>query len=121
MDRQFDGYKIGGNMLFTHALFVYQFPLRLTSKKSGKTRHALTFEAHTGGGCTIFTDFKFNFGGVYSEPLNSGSFSMLAGGAVQMFITPRLFAELNIDYIHAFPKDMKFGVLVPSIGIGWQF
>ncbi len=121
MDRQFDGYKIGGNLLFTHALFVYQFPLRLTSKKSGKTRHALTFEAHTGGGCTIFTDFKFNFGGVYSEPLNSGSFSMLAGGAVQMFITPRLFAELNIDYIHAFPKDMKFGVLVPSIGIGWQF
>ncbi|MGP1459312.1 MAG: hypothetical protein ACTTKL_08375 [Treponema sp.] len=121
MDKQDDGYKIGGNMLFTHALFVYQFPLRLTSKKSGKTRHTLTLEAHTGAGMTVFTDFKFDFGGVYSEPLNSGSFSILAGGAVQAFITPRLFAEFNLDYIHAFPKDIKFGALVPSIGIGWQF
>jgi len=122
MDKQFDDYKIGGNMLFTHALFVYQFPLRLTSKKSGKTRHALTFEAHTGVGTVIFADFKFDFGGgIFSESLNSGSFSVLAGGAIQTFITPRLFAEVNIDYVHAFPKDIQFGALVPSIGIGWQF
>lgn len=35
MDKKFDGYKLGGNMILTHGLFVYQLPIRMMSKTTG--------------------------------------------------------------------------------------
>ena len=70
----------------------------------------------------MFTDYKFDFGNeAYSSALNSGNFSILAGGAVQYYITNRLYAEADIDYVNAFTKGMQFGALIPSLSVGWQF
>lgn len=122
MDKKFDGYKLGGNMILTHGLFVYQLPIRMMSKTTGMQRHILTIETHVGPGLTMFTDYKFDFGNeAYSSALNSGNFSILAGGAVQYYITNRLYAEADIDYVNAFTKGMQFGALIPSLSVGWQF
>ena len=122
MDKKINGYKLGGNMILTHGLFIYQLPIRVQSKTTGMQRHILTIEAHGGPGLTMFTDYKFDFGNeAYSTALNSGNFSILTGGAVQYYITNRLYAEADIDYVNAFAKGMKFGLLVPSLSIGWQF
>ena len=122
MDKNFGDYKLGGNMILTHGLFVYQLPIRIQSKNTGMQRHLLTVEAHAGPGLSMFTGYKFDFGSdIYSYALNSGNFSILAGGALQYYITNRLYAEANIDYVNAFTIDMKLGILVPTLGVGWQF
>lgn len=118
----YNNYQIDGNLINADALFLYQFPVRVKVKNSEKRRHILTFELHGGAGVSFFNDFKFHFAhDIVSDPLNSINLNALAGGTVQFYITNRLYTELSADYLMAFLKDMDFGMILPSVSIGWQF
>ena len=118
----FPQYKIDGNLITAHLNFVYQLPIRFRIKNSEQRRHALTLEVHGGVGVTFFNDVQFHFPhNIDSEKLNSINLSFDVGGAVQVYITSRLYAEVGVDFVMAFVKDMQFGVLHPSVCIGWQF
>lgn len=118
----YNNYQIDGNLINADALFLYQLPVRVKVKNSEKRRHILTFELHGGAGVSFFNDFKFHFvHDIVSDPLNSINLNALAGGAVQFYITNRLYTELSADYLMAFLKDMDFGMILPSVSIGWQF
>jgi hypothetical protein len=122
MSASLDSYKIDGNLFTSGVNFVYQRPLRARIKKSEMTRHYATLELHAGPELVFFNDYKFTFNnGVSSIPLNSLNFGLLVGGAAQFYITNRLYTELSVDYSMAFVKDMPFGVIYPSLGVGWQF
>ena len=119
---EFPQYKIDGNLITAHLNFVYQLPIRFRIKNSEQRRHALTLEVHGGVGATFFNDVRFHFPhDINSKPLNSINLSFDVGGAVQVYITSRLYAEVGVDFVMAFMSDMQFGVLHPSVCIGWQF
>lgn len=119
---EFPQYKIDGNLITAHLNFVYQLPIRFRIKNSDQRRHAFSLELHGGVGATFFNDIVFHFPhDINSKPLNSINLSFDVGGAVQVYITSRLYAEVGVDFVMAFVKDMQFGVLHPSVCIGWQF
>jgi hypothetical protein len=119
---EFPQYKIDGNLITAHLNFVYQLPIRFRIKNSDQRRHAFSLELHGGVGATFFNDMQFHFPhNIDSEKLNSINLSFDVGGAVQVYITSRLYAEVGVDFVMAFVKDMQFGVLHPSVCIGWQF
>ena len=119
---EFPQYKIDGNLITAHLNFVYQLPIRFRIKNSDQRRHAFSLELHGGIGATFFNDIVFHFPhDINSKPLNSINLSFDVGGAVQVYITSRLYAEVGVDFVMAFVKDMQFGVLHPSVCIGWQF
>ena len=118
----YNNYQIDGNLINADALFVYQLPVRVKSKNSEKRRHILTLEVHGGAGLSFFNDLKFHFEhDIVSEPLNSINLNAIAGGAVQLYITNRIYTEIAADYLMAFLNDMDFGMILPSISVGWQF
>lgn len=118
----YNNYQIDGNLINADALFLYQLPVRVKSKNSEKRRHILTFELHGGAGISFFNDFKFHFEhNIVSDPLNSLNLNAIAGGAIQFYITNRLYTEISADYLMAFLNDMDFGMILPSLSIGWQF
>ena len=122
MFSNFDSYSVDGNLITSHALFVYQLPVRTKIKNSDSRKHIMTLELHGGPGFTFFNDFKFHFDhNINSDPLNSLNISINAGFAAQIYITNRLYTEIGADYIMAFVSDMGFGMLEPEISIGWQF
>ncbi len=101
---------------------MYQLPVRVKIKNSEKRRHILTFELHGGAGLSFFNDLKFHFEhDIVSEPLNSINLNAIAGGAVQLYITNRIYTEIAADYLMAFLNDMDFGMILPSVSVGWQF
>ena len=119
---EFPQYKIDGNLITAHLNFVYQLPIRFRIKNSEQRRHAFSLELHGGIGATFFNDVQFHFShNIDSEKLNSINLSFDVGGAVQVYITSRLYAEVGVDFVMAFMSDMQFGVLHPSVCIGWQF
>lgn len=82
----------------------------------------MTLELHGGAGLSFFNDFKFHFEhNIVSEPLNSINLGAIAGGAMQFYLTNRLYAELSADYLMVFLADMDFGMILPALSIGWQF
>ncbi len=118
----YSNYQIDGNLINADALFVYQLPVRVKIKNSEKRRHILTFELHGGAGLSFFNDLKFHFEhDIVSEPLNSINLNAIAGGAVQLYITNRIYTEIAADYLMAFLNDMDFGMILPSVSVGWQF
>ena len=118
----YSNYQIDGNLINADALFLYQLPVRVKSKKSEKRRHILTLEVHGGAGISFFNDLKFHFEhDIVSEPLNSINLNAVFGGAVQFYITNRLYSEFSFDCVLAFLSDMDFGMILPSVSIGWQF
>ncbi len=118
----YNNYQIDGNLINADALFLYQIPVRVKSKNSENRRHILTFELHGGTGISFFNDFKFHFEhNIVSDPLNSLNLNAIAGGAIQFYITNRLYTEIAADYLMAFLNDMDFGMILPSLSIGWQF
>ncbi len=122
MGVKYSGYSVNGNLSNANAMFVFQFPVRIRTKTGSGHRHIMTLEAHGGAGVTSIFDLKFEFNnGIESDPLNSINLSFIAGGAVHFYTVGRLYAEVNVDFVHAFMSDMAFGMLVPSVGIGWQF
>lgn len=118
----YSNYQIDGNLINADALFVYQLPVRVKIKNSEKRRHILTFELHGGAGLSFFNDLKFHFEhDIVSDPLNSINLNAIAGGAVQFYITNRIYTEIAADYLMAFLNDMDFGMILPSVSVGWQF
>lgn len=122
MNHNEGSYSLDGNLITGHLNFVYQLPFRYLDKSRNQKRHFATLEAHGGVGGTYFCDYKFHFPhGIVTEPLNSLNFSFLVGGAFQVYVWRRLFVELNVDYVQSFVSDMKFGIAIPSLNVGWQF
>lgn len=119
---QYQHYTVDGNFISADALFIYQLPIRVKFKNSTKPRHILTLELHGGAGISFFNDLKFHFEhDIVSEPLNSINLNAIAGGAIQFYITNRIYTEIAADYLMAFLNDMDFGMILPSVSIGWQF
>ena len=113
LSKEFDGYTIDGNMGTGHVLFVFQLPA---------LRRRLFFEVHGGVGLTYFNNIVFHFPrNIESEALNTISPSFDVGGAVQYYINKRLYGEIAGDYVITINKDMILGMVMPSIGLGWQF
>lgn len=110
-------YTIDGNLGTAHLLFIYQIPV-------GKRRRFF-FEVHGGGGVTYFNNIIYHFPhNITSEPLNTLSISFDGGAAIQFYpikAVKRLYFELAGDYIFTNNKDMAFGMVLPSAGVGWQF
>lgn len=118
----YNNYQFDGNLINADALFVYQLPVRVKFKNLEKPRHLMTLELHGGAGLSFFNDFKFHFEhNIVSEPLNSINLGAIAGGAMQFYLTNRLYAELSADYLMVFLADMDFGMILPALSIGWQF
>lgn len=119
---QYQHYTVDGNFISADVLFIYQLPIRVKFKNSTKPRHILTLELHGGAGLSFFNDLKFHFEhDIVSEPLNSINLNAIAGGAIQFYITNRIYTEIAADYLMAFLNDMDFGMILPSVSIGWQF
>lgn len=115
-------YSIDGNLITAHLNFIYQLPVRFKIPNENKRKHALTLELHGGFGTTYFNNIAFHFAhNINSEPLNSINLSFDVGIALQLYVTNRLYTELCTDFVMAFMSDMQFGVLHPSVSIGWQF
>ncbi len=121
MEYEADVFSIDGNLMTAHALLVYQFPIRFRVKGTNQRKHRFTLEVHGGAGGTYFNNYVFHFSkGIDSDPLNSVNKSAIVGGAVQTYITTRIFAEVQIDFITAFVSDMSYGMVVPCLNIGVQ-
>ena len=119
---EYQYYMIDGNFMNLDALFIYQLPVRVKMKDSQKTRHILTLELHGGTGLSFLNDVKFHFDhDITSDPLNSLNLNFIAGGAIQLYITNRLYLETSADFIMSFLSDMALGVLLPAVSVGWQF
>ena len=94
-------------------IFVYQLPIL--------KRH-LFLELHGGVGVTYFNNILFHFEhNITSPALNTLSLSYDAGFAAQIYLNKRLYIEIAVDYSFTTNKDMILGMLMPSVGIGWQF
>lgn len=118
----YNNYQIDGNLINADAIFVYQLPVRVKFRNLEKPRHLMTLELHGGAGLSFFNDFKFHFEhNIVSEPLNSINLGAIAGGAMQFYLTNRLYAELSAGYLMVFLADMDFGMILPALSIGWQF
>lgn len=121
MNKKINNYQINGNLINGYVTAVYQYPLRVATNQDNVTKHILTFEVHAGAGFTYFKDFVFKFPhDIVTEPLNSFNISAVAGGAVQMYISNRLFAEFNLDATYTLCSDMQMINVVPAINIGYQ-
>ncbi|MEE1165853.1 MAG: hypothetical protein UHP28_01695 [Treponema sp.] len=95
---------------------------------SGSQKSSLTKQAHP-----FFFERKLDIAAINvifsdrvinkkkSDPLNSVNFSVNAEAAAHFYLTSRLFLEKNIEFISSFLRDMKIGIIQPSINIGWQF
>ena len=67
-------------------------------------------------------DYKFIFPrGVESDPLNTLNIGVDVGIAGQIYVMPRLYIDINVDFVTAFSKDMILGIILPGVGVGWQF
>ena len=121
MDHDFGGYKIGGNLVMGFANFVYQYPIRKLNADQKTSRLLATLEAHVGGGVAYFMDYKFIFPrGVESDPLNTLNIGVDVGIAGQIYVMPRLYIDINVDFVTAFSKDMIPGIFLPGVAVGWQ-
>ena len=117
-----NGYDLDGNYITGHAIFVYQLPIRIQSKKFDKLRHVATLELHAGAGVAMFQDTKFHFPhNIDSEPLNSLDFSAAAGLTAQIYITNRLYIEAGADFVFPFMGELLMGYVEPKAYVGWQF
>ena len=118
-----EGYDLDGNYITGNALFVYQLPIRIKSKKDEtKLRHVATLELHAGGGVAMFQNTVFHFPhDINSEPLNSLDFCALAGASAQVYFTNRLYAEVGADFVMAFMENLPMGYVKPVAAVGWQF
>ena len=118
-----DGYDLDGNYITGNALFIYQLPIRIKSKKdSTKLRHIATLEVHGGGGLAMFNNTKFHFPhNINSEPLNSLDFCVLAGASAQVYFTNRLYAEVGADFVMPFMGAVTMAYIKPIAAVGWQF
>lgn len=118
-----EGYDLDGNYMTGNALFVYQLPIRMKSKKDEtKLRHVATLELHAGGGVAMFQNTVFHFPhDIKSEPLNSLDFSILAGASAQVYFTNRLYAEVGADFVMALIENLPMGYIKPVAAVGWQF
>lgn len=118
-----DGYELDGNYITGHGLLVYQLPIRITNKKTGKYRHIATLELHGGAGVAMFNDTRFHFSrGIKSEPpLNSLDISAIAGLNGQIYFTNRLYMEVGADFIMPFIEELISGYIQPTLCVGWQF
>ena len=118
-----DGYDLDGNYITGNALFVYQLPIRIKSKKDEtKLRHVATLELHAGGGVAMFQNTVFHFPhDINSEPLNSLDFCAIAGASAQVYFTNRLYAEVGADFVMAFMENLPMGYIKPIAAVGWQF
>lgn len=116
-------FDIDGDLITANALFVYQKPFLVKQKDDpSKTRHAYTLEIHAGAGEAYFRNFQYHFSsGSDSYQLRSLDPSLVIGSSFQIFITRHLFAEAQVDFLNSFISDMSFGVVIPSINIGYQF
>ncbi|MBO7637935.1 MAG: hypothetical protein J6S91_03070, partial [Treponema sp.] len=123
-------YTLDGNFFNAQLNLVYQKPIYFKNKKTGKSSHRLTLEGHAGAGAMIFNGMTLHFEhDIKSEPLNSMNWSFNAGGALQVYITKRLYLETGADFIMGYvpfmdpakgTMDMLLGAVIPSVSIGWQ-
>lgn len=117
-----EDYSIDGNLITAHLNFVYQFPVNIRKKGTDRSRHLLTLEFHGGVGGALFNNYMFHFPhDIDSEPLDSLNLSVDAGLAVQVYFTRRFYSEVCVDYVMSFISDMSFGMIMPSVSVGWQF
>ena len=118
-----EGYDLDGNYMCGNALFIYQLPIRIKSKKDDtKLRHIATLELHGGAGISMFQNTVFHFPhDINSEPLNSLDFCALAGASAQVYFTNRLYVEVGADFVMPFIENLPMGYVKPVAAVGWQF
>ena len=125
-------YTVDGNFFATQLNFVYQKPIYFKNKKTGRSSHRLTLDAHVGAGAIMFNGMTLHFEhDIQSSPLNSINWSADIGGALQVYLTKRLYIETGADFIMGYVPfvdpltgdgmDMLLGTVIPSVSIGWQF
>lgn len=124
-------YTLDGNFFNAQLNLVYQKPIYFKNKKTGRSSHRLTLEGHAGAGAMIFNGMTLHFEhDIKSEPLNSMNWSFNAGGALQVYITKRLYLETGADFVMGYvpfldptkgTMDMLLGAVIPSVSVGWQF
>lgn len=118
MNAEMKGYSITGNLSSMFLTAVYQKPVKLKNNW-----HLCTFEIHGGAGIEYFMNYQVHFkNDIDTEFLNSWNPAFIVGGAVQMYVLPRLYVEANLDFCMTYvPYDMIMGDIRPSILVGWQF
>lgn len=112
MTKELYGYDLSTNIFPINLNFVYQLPI---------IKERLVLDTHIGVGLVIFHNLKFDFGSFISPSLDTIGLSANAGVALQIYIIKRLYAEVGVDYILAFPKNTMFHMVSPSVSVGWQF
>ncbi len=117
------GYDLDGNYICGNALFIYQLPIRIKSKKDAtKLRHIATLEVHGGAGIAMFQNTVFHFPhDINSEPLNSLDFCAMAGVSGQVYFTNRLYAEIGADFVMPLMENLPWAYVKPVAAVGWQF
>jgi len=123
MNYKGDYFTIDGNLMTANGLLVYQRPIKVPAKDDpSKKRHLATIEVHAGGGAAYFYKYQYHYDvGSDLEPLYSLDACAVVGASFQYYLTSHVFVEAQADFITSFISDMTYGMVVPSINIGYQF
>ena len=123
MNYKGDYFDIDGNLMTANGLLVYQKPIKVASKEDPNKKRLLgTLEIHAGGGAAYFCKYQYHYNnGTDLDPLYSIDACAVVGASFQYYLTSRIFVEAQADFITSFISDMSYGMVVPSINIGYQF
>lgn len=133
-----NGYNFTGNVFTGNLTFNYQLPVYRKLKNKTEQKKILQLELHAGAGAILLDNLSFKFkNGIESYLPVTWNFDFTAGAGAQVFLSNRLFIDVNIDYMLTWfdgknsPDYSKtkqntdynrmFNVIIPSVGIGWQF
>lgn len=115
MFKEYETYKISGNLINANLNFVYQLPFYIND-------HHLCFEAFAGGGIAYFMNYQFEFPHNIKSPYkNALAPTVDAGLSLQFYFTNRLFMDFTVPFIYSFTPGMQYGTIVPQLTAGWQF
>lgn len=123
MNFEGDYFDIDGNLMTANGLLVYQKPIKVASRDDPTKKRLLgTVEVHAGGGAAYFYKYQYHYeNGSDLDPLYSLDACAVVGASFQYYLTSRIFVEAQADFITSFISDMTYGMVVPSINIGYQF
>jgi len=123
MNFEGDYFDIDGNLMTASGLLVYQKPIKVASRDDPSKKRLLgTVEAHAGVGAAYFYKYQYHYeNGFDLDPLYSVDACAVLGASFQYYLTTHVFVEAQADFITAFISDMSYGMVVPSINIGYQF
>jgi hypothetical protein len=101
----------GAHLVNTHLSLLYRYTLS----------PRLALDVHLGGGQVSVLDLSYNLQGAAHDPVSTWILSLGGGVSLKWLFHPHGFAGLGLDYMNLFSVDGPQGLLLPFIGVGWNY